>query len=296
MSTFTFVSTVTHRSLMNKSKDDLARWVLHLLDCRDEDERRRVQRVTDLLEANNTYQHLARDAREALKRREADTAKREAIAGRREAEGARSEVSAAVRVTDAIGVVDTLIESLAEGMMTDAGLTKADRVGMKHQITALEIAKDGISALTTELAAPLEDHEPSGQKPGHQSRTKSESAPADAQAGETSPDATSPTSPQEAEAVAWCDMSNAPKDGTMVRLLVRPGSALEDGWTPFTDSSDPYSTIGFNALSDTGEDEWQFAGWDWCHDCFTDGAGTVIGWAPFDARPFKAREASHDVE
>ena len=39
MSPFTVVSTVTHRSLMNKSKDDLARWVLHLLDCRDEDER-----------------------------------------------------------------------------------------------------------------------------------------------------------------------------------------------------------------------------------------------------------------
>lgn len=69
MSTFTVVSTVTHRSLMNKSKDNLARWVLHLLDCRDEDERRRVQRITDLLEANNTYQQLARDAREALKRR-----------------------------------------------------------------------------------------------------------------------------------------------------------------------------------------------------------------------------------
>lgn len=69
MSTVTVVSTITHRSLMNKSKDDLARWVLHLLDCRDEDERRRVQRVTDLLEANNAYQQLARDAREALKRR-----------------------------------------------------------------------------------------------------------------------------------------------------------------------------------------------------------------------------------
>lgn len=52
----------------------------------------------------------------------------------------------------AIGVIDTLIESLSEGLMTDAGLPKADRVAMEHQITALEIAKDGIAAL--EPAAP----------------------------------------------------------------------------------------------------------------------------------------------
>ncbi len=69
MSTFTVASTVTHRSLMNKSKDDLARWVLHLLDCRDGNERVRVQRVVDLLEANNGYQQIARDARAALKAR-----------------------------------------------------------------------------------------------------------------------------------------------------------------------------------------------------------------------------------
>lgn len=69
MSTFTVVSTVTHRSLMNKSKDNLARWVLHLLDCRDENERVRVQRVVDLLEANNSYQQIARDARAALNAR-----------------------------------------------------------------------------------------------------------------------------------------------------------------------------------------------------------------------------------
>lgn len=85
----------------------------------------------------------------------------------------------------------------------------------------------------------------------------------------------------EAEPVTWRDMSSAPKDGTFVRLLVRPGSSETDGWTPFADSSDPYQTIGFNALSDTTEDVWQFAGWDWCHDCFTDGAGEVIGWLPF---------------
>lgn len=79
----------------------------------------------------------------------------------------------------------------------------------------------------------------------------------------------------------WRSIDSAPKDGTMLRLLVQPGAAEEDGWTPFTDSREPYATIGFNALSDTLEDQWQFAGWDWCHDCFTDGAGKVIGWLPF---------------
>lgn len=54
---------------MNKSKDDLAHWILHLLDCRDDNERLRVQRVADLLEANNRYQQDARDLRAAAKAR-----------------------------------------------------------------------------------------------------------------------------------------------------------------------------------------------------------------------------------
>lgn len=69
MSVFSVVSTVSHRSLMNKSKDDLARWVIHLLDCRDEDEQLRLRRVVDLLEANNNYLQIARDARTALRER-----------------------------------------------------------------------------------------------------------------------------------------------------------------------------------------------------------------------------------
>lgn len=83
------------------------------------------------------------------------------------------------------------------------------------------------------------------------------------------------------EEVSWNDTATAPKDGTMLRLLVQHSDAENERWTPFEDSLEPYSTIGFNALSATGEDEWQFAGWDWSHDCFTDGAGTVIGWMPY---------------
>ncbi|WP_417724606.1 cell division protein ZapB [Salipiger sp.] len=72
-------------------------------------------------------------------------------------------------------------------------------------------------------------------------------------------------------------MSSAPKDGTMLRLLVRYD---QDNWFPLEDSAEAW-TIGFNALDDTGEDVWQMAGWNWEHDCFTAGGGTVIGWLPF---------------
>lgn len=57
----------------------------------------------------------------------------------------------------ATGVIDTLIESLSEGLMTDAGLSKADRDAMRHQISALETAKAEISA--------LEPTAPEGQQP-----------------------------------------------------------------------------------------------------------------------------------
>lgn len=75
MAIFEIVSTVTYQSLMHKSKDDLARWIMHLLNCRDESEAARVRRVTDLLEANNRYQEEARAARALLKAKEAEAAK-----------------------------------------------------------------------------------------------------------------------------------------------------------------------------------------------------------------------------
>lgn len=70
-----------------------------------------------------------------------------------------------------------------------------------------------------------------------------------------------------------------PKDGTLVRLFVdysadEAHGALEDAEQAWT--------IGFNQLADTGEDHWQFAGWDWSHDCFTEGSGEILGWLPFD--------------
>ena len=73
-------------------------------------------------------------------------------------------------------------------------------------------------------------------------------------------------------------MELAPKDGTMLRLLVDYSG--EDGFGALEDAETAW-TIGFNQLLDTGDDVWEFAGWDWCGDYFTQGGGKVLGWLPF---------------
>jgi hypothetical protein len=75
--------------------------------------------------------------------------------------------------------------------------------------------------------------------------------------------------------VVWRNMATAPKDGTLVRLLVEfEHHATEDG-------EGPQPTIGANTYDNHHDfDEWQFAGWNWEHDCYTQGVGTPIGWLP----------------
>ena len=73
------------------------------------------------------------------------------------------------------------------------------------------------------------------------------------------------------------DQLDPPKDGTMVCLLVDYSG---DGVAPLEDALTAW-TIGYNTLADTGEDEWIMVGWDWCHDCYCQGSGKIIGWAPF---------------
>ena len=72
-------------------------------------------------------------------------------------------------------------------------------------------------------------------------------------------------------------METAPRDGTMIRLLVDfTEHATED--TP-----EPAWTIGANNDANVGDDEregWKFAGWCWTHDHFTQGEGTPVGWLP----------------
>lgn len=71
----------------------------------------------------------------------------------------------------------------------------------------------------------------------------------------------------------WRDMATAPRDGTMVRLLVE--------FTEHeTEDADQAPTIGANNFDNDGEDRWQFAGWCWSHDHFTEGKGEPAGWLP----------------
>jgi hypothetical protein len=80
---------------------------------------------------------------------------------------------------------------------------------------------------------------------------------------------------EQAGAVAWRDMATAPKDGTLLRLLVDfEHHATEDG-------EGPQPTIGSNTWDNHHDfDEWQFAGWNWEQDCYTQGIGKPVGWLP----------------
>lgn len=75
--------------------------------------------------------------------------------------------------------------------------------------------------------------------------------------------------------VVWRDMATAPKDGTLLRLLVEfEHHATEDG-------EGPHPTIGSNTWDNHHDfDEWQFAGWSWEQDCYTQGVGKPVGWLP----------------
>lgn len=71
----------------------------------------------------------------------------------------------------------------------------------------------------------------------------------------------------------WLNMASAPRDGTMVRLLVE----FEEH---STEDADQAPTIGANNFDNDGEDRWQFAGWCWLHDHFVEGKGVPVGWLP----------------
>lgn len=79
----------------------------------------------------------------------------------------------------------------------------------------------------------------------------------------------------------WRDMSSAPRDGTLLRLLV----AFEEN---STEDDQEAATIGANNFENDGEDTWQLAGWCWTHDHFTSGKGEPVGWLPMLDTPHAA--------
>jgi hypothetical protein len=89
----------------------------------------------------------------------------------------------------------------------------------------------------------------------------------------------------------WHPMETAPKDGTLLRLLVEfEDHATEDG-------EGPQPTIGANTWDNHHDfDEWQFAGWNWEQDCYTQGVGKPVGWLPMLAAPAQAQEDARDTE
>ena len=75
-------------------------------------------------------------------------------------------------------------------------------------------------------------------------------------------------------------MEDAPKDGSILRLLVKFDRKSAAG--PFEDTTDPSWTIGANNMGNTGEDVWDVVGWSWEQDVFCHAYGaTVLGWLPF---------------
>lgn len=76
---------------------------------------------------------------------------------------------------------------------------------------------------------------------------------------------------------AWQPIDTAPRDGTLLLLLIGPAEREQ----PIEDTAGPSRTIGHNNFDNDGEDVWAFAGWCWNHDHYTEGKGKPVAWQPF---------------
>lgn len=81
--------------------------------------------------------------------------------------------------------------------------------------------------------------------------------------------------PAVSEEAGWQPIETAPRDGTILELVVD----CSVGDHPLNDAT-LSCTIGFNNFDNDDEDDWNFAGWCWTHDHFTDGKGRVVAWRP----------------
>lgn len=80
----------------------------------------------------------------------------------------------------------------------------------------------------------------------------------------------------------WQPIETAPKDGTLIQLLIYPD---EERCCPLEDTGQPSRTIGHNNFKHDGEDRWQFAGWNWEQDHYTAGEGNPCSWQPLPLPP-----------
>lgn len=86
---------------------------------------------------------------------------------------------------------------------------------------------------------------------------------------------------------SWRPIETAPKDGTLILLMVAADADSEASSMP-TEDAMTYRTIGANNFSNDREDRWQFAGWCWSHDHWVEGRGTPVRWQPLPASPSEA--------
>ena len=87
---------------------------------------------------------------------------------------------------------------------------------------------------------------------------------------------------------AWQPIASAPRDGTLVLLLVAQHDA-ENSSMP-TEDELAYRTIGHNNHEHDGDDTWRFAGWCWSHDHYVEGRGNPTHWQPLPSPPHQEDE------